>query len=346
MATASPSAPSAAASAASVAAASGYQRTASAAAKAGAAAAVQAWQGIDAKNLDLSWIHVLPRILAVITGAQRKAAAASPAYLERIAKAQHVAADIDGRLSADAFGGITGDGRPLATLLYAPVALSKQRIGQGIPIPDVMEQEAAHLAMLATTVVQDAGRMAVQAEQARYTALRGYVRHCTLPSCARCIILAGRFYRRSSGFLRHPHCDCVQVPCRGEEWVSEQDPGKLMAQMRSEHPASLKKSLTEGDLRALDHGADLNQVVNAHRGMSTADAYGKTVRATSEGTTKRGVAGKRLIAEAGARRAPGSRYSSARAPRLTPAQLFEEAESENWADDEIVRQLKRFGYII
>lgn len=334
-----------AAAAASAAAASAQQRAASATARAAALASIAAWKRIDAKNLDMSWLHVLPRILAVISGAQRKAAASAPGYLERIARAQHVAANIDGRLSPGAFAGITGDGRPLATLLYAPVALSKKRIGDGMPIPQALETEGAHLAMLAATVVQDAQRMAVQAEQARYTVLRGYVRHVTLPACPRCIILAGRFYRRSSGFPRHPRCDCTMVPARGEEWVQEQDPAALMARMRADHPGRLRKSLTEGDLKALDKGANLNQVVNAHRGMATANAYGRKVSVTSEGTTRRGIAGRRLIREGGAKAPPGSRYRSARSPRLTPAQIFAEAEAEGWGDEEIVRQLARFGYI-
>jgi hypothetical protein len=34
----------------------------------------------------------------------------------------------------------------------------------------------------------------------------GYIRLLTPPSCARCVILAGRFYRWSDGFKRHPNC--------------------------------------------------------------------------------------------------------------------------------------------
>lgn len=339
-----PPADAAAAAAASTAAGS-YQRAQSAIARAAALAAIREWRKIDGRSLDMSWMSVLPRMLAVISGAQRKTAAASPAYLGRLGKAQHVAADLPGRLQADAFAGITGDGRPLDTLLYAPVALSKQKIGDGQKIADVLKQEEAHVAMLAATVVQDASRMATQTEQARYTELRGYIRRVTLPACPRCIILAGRFYRRSSGFLRHPHCDCVMVPCRGEDWVDAQDPRDLFAQMQDEHPARLRKSLTEGDLKALQHGADLGQVVNAHRGMATANAYGRTVSVTTEGTTRRGIAGRRLIREAGSKRAPGSRYRSARSPRLTPAQIFDEADAGGWGDEEIVRQLTRFGYI-
>jgi hypothetical protein len=331
------------AAAASQAAASSYQAQQSATSTAAALAAIQAWRQIDGKALDASWPGVVARMLAVISGAQRKAAAAAPAYVGRVAAAQR-AGTATTRLVPGAFANLTGDGRPLSGLLYAPVALSKQRIGQGERIADVLAAEEAHVALLARTVTQDAGRMALQTATMGYPNLRGYVRVVHLPACARCIILAGRFYRRSEGFLRHPNCDCTMIPARGDQWIPSQDPAKLLKQMQADHPDSLKKSLTEGDLKALDHGADVNQVVNAHRGMATAAGPGRTVQATTEGTTKRGFAGKRLIAEAGAKRGTG-RYSTARTPRLTPAQVFEEASLNSWDRAEIVRQLTRFGYI-
>lgn len=336
-----PSAPDTAA--ASQAAAAAYQRQQSAIATAAALGAVGAWRIIDGKALDLSWIGVAARMLAVISGAQRKAAASAPGYLERVLRAQDVAASAEARLLAGAFAGLTGDGRPLAGLLYAPVALSKQRIGQGGRIADVLRQEEAHVALLARTVTQDAGRMALQAAMAADPRVRGYVRQVHLPACARCIILAGRFYRKSAGFLRHPNCDCTMIPAAGERRVEAQDPAELIARMRADHPARLRRSLSEGDARALDHGADLNQVVNARRGMTTAAGPGRRISVTSEGTTRRGLAGRRLISEAGARK--GARYATARAPRLTPAQVFREASLNGWDDAEVTRQLVRFGYI-
>jgi hypothetical protein len=134
------------------------------------------------------------------------------------------------------------------------------------------------------------------------------------------------------------------IPAAGEDWVDSQDPAELIATMQADHAAKLRRSLSDGDLKALEHGADLNQVVNAHRGMATAAGPGRQVSVTTEGTTKRGIAGRRLIAESGAK--AGGRYRRAVSPRLTPAQVFEEASRENWSRDEIVRQLTRFGYII
>lgn len=333
------------AAAASQAAAESYQAQQARISQAAVLAAIAAWRGIDGKALDMSWIHVVARMLAVISGAQRKAAASVPGYLGRVLRAQHVASQAPVRLVPDAFAGLTGDGRSLQGLLYAPVALSKQRIGQGERIADVLKDEEKHVALLARTVVQDTDRMAVQTAMAAEPEVRGYVRKVHLPACARCIILSGRFYRKSEGFLRHPACDCEMIPARGEEWVTAEDPAELIARVREEDPAKLRKSLTEGDLKALDRGADLNQVVNAHRGMATAAGPGRKISVTTEGTTKRGFAGQRLIREAGAKRGSG-RYSTARTPRLTPAQIFDEASRNSWGEDEIVRQLKRFGYLI
>jgi hypothetical protein len=330
--------------AASSSAAATYQRQQQALGDIAVIGAIQAWRAIDGKALDHSWIAVLGRMLHVISGAQRKAAAAAPGYLERVLKAQHVTASADVRLLTAAFAGLTGDGRPLASLLYAPVALSKQRIGQGERIASVLRDEEKHVALLARTVTQDAGRMALQTAMAAEPKVRGYVRQVTLPACARCIILSGRFYRYTDGFLRHPNCDCTMIPAVGEQRVEAAHPAELIAQMQRDHPGRLRRSLTEGDLQALKHGADLNQVVNAHRGMATAAGPRRRVSVTREGTTVRGVAGKRLAAEAGTK--SGGRYRTARTARLTPAQVFDEASRNGWGEAEIVRQLTRFGYII
>jgi len=338
-------------------AAAPYRREQAAAAAAAAVAAAAAWRMINGKNLDMSWPHVLARLLPLVAAAQRKAAAAAPAYIRDLLAVQGTQPQGTVRLSAGAFAGVTGDGRPLGSLLYTPVARSKHLIGSGVRISAALAQEELHLVMLVRTQVADAGRMAVQAQMAAEPAIRGYVRQVHLPACARCIILAGRFYRYSSGFLRHPDCDCTMIPAVGQNWVHSQDPAELMAAMREHHMGKLRRSLTEGDLRALDHGADLNQVVNAHRGMTTAAGPRRQLRVTTEGTTRRGLAGQRLIAEHGTRvLSTHQRLTShgvttvhvrgARSSRLTPAQIFEEAAIYHWDRAEIVRQLTRFGYLI
>jgi hypothetical protein len=325
--------------------ASAYQLAQSRAAMGAALGAIGIWRQVDGKNLDRSFAALLPRLLAIVAQAQFLAAQAGVSFLARMLALQ--GAEPGGpALAPEAFAGLTGDGRPMGSLLYTPVALSKQYIGQGQRIADVITREEAHMALLVRTQVQDTGRMGLQAGIAAEPKYRGYVRKVNLPACARCIILSGRFYRYSEGFLRHPNCDCTMIPVAvGSDMVHAEDPAELIARVRAEDPAKLRKSLTEGDLRALDHGADLNQVINAHRGMTTAAGPGRHIKVTTEGTTKRGFAGQRLIREAGARRGSG-RYSTARTPRLTPAQIFTEADLNGWDRTEIVRQLKRFGYVI
>jgi hypothetical protein len=290
--------------------------------QAAALAGVREWRKIDGRNLDRSWLSILARLLMIVTAAQRQAASITPAYLTSVLRAQGAIPAPVHRLLPDPFGGIASDGRGLDTLLYTPVAEAKYRMGQGATISDALQQAEQHLAMLVRTQVQDAGRMATQTAMADDSAVRGYLRFVHLPCCPRCLILAGKFYRYSAGFDRHPDDHCTMMPAA--EVIDPQDPGELLAQMRKDHPAYLAKSLTPGDLQALDHGSDLNQVVNAHRGMATAAA-----QSTTEGTTKRGVAGKRLRGAA----------------RMTPARIFAQAASENWDRQQIVAQLMRAGYL-
>jgi hypothetical protein len=117
---------------------------------------------------------------------------------------------------------------------------------------------------LVASLVQDAGRAAEQAA----TAVRprvGFVRYLSPPSCSRCAILAGRVYRYSEGFLRHPGCDCVMVPTSLADPAFVHDPVDLMQQ-------GLVTGLSKADQRAIADGADFGQVVNVRSrsaGLST-----------------------------------------------------------------------------
>lgn len=81
-----------------------------------------------------------------------------------------------------------------------------------------------------------------------------HVRYVSPPCCARCAILAGRIYRWSEGFQRHPGCDCSMIPTTVAAPYA-QDPDELVRQ-------GLVRGLSKADLRALEDGADLGRVVN------------------------------------------------------------------------------------
>lgn len=119
--------------------------------------------------------------------------------------------------------------------------------------------DTAALERLVLTLVQDAGRTAATVDLGRRPALTGYVRSLNLPSCSRCAVLAGRVYRYSTGFQRHPQCDCLMTPTTeavGQELTL--DPTEAIKD-------GLIRGLSPGDIAALNTGADLGQVVNVRR---------------------------------------------------------------------------------
>jgi hypothetical protein len=133
--------------------------------------------------------------------------------------------------------------------------------------------------------------------------------------------------------------------------------------------AEQNRYFTKSGAEAIRAGADINQVVNARRGASglqqpgrltkaeseairggkaarlqRVDVYGRQLAVTTEGTTRRGLAGQRLIAQgAETTKVPDSRYRYTKTPRLMPDAIAEVANGDR---DEQVRLLQRFGYIV
>lgn len=128
----------------------------------------------------------------------------------------------------------------------------------------------------------------------------GYVRALVGKTCSRCAVLAGKHYRSSDAFQRHPNCDCIHVPYRSDQKTAPAlDVDDYFDSLTE---AEQNRVFTNAGAEAIRHGADVNQVVNARRGMSSVAntagqrrlaktrVYGREVFATSEGMTKRGMA--------------------------------------------------------
>lgn len=107
---------------------------------------------------------------------------------------------------------------------------------------------------LVASLVQDASRAAESVSVAVRPDVR-FVRYLTLPSCSRCAVLAGRVYRYSQGFLRHPNCDCVMLPTTVAAPDLVQDPAELARQGQI-------RGLSQADMLAIEQGADFGQIVN------------------------------------------------------------------------------------
>lgn len=269
--------------------------------------------------------------------AQAEAAAQGAAYVGTALAAAGVVSDPVAAVVPDSLAGIASDGRDLMSLLAWPIRRGERLVEQGARPEEVTPRVVAELVMIGRTQVADAGRIATGVAQVADRAVVGYVRMAELPACARCIILAGNLYSVAEPFLRHPNCDCIHVPV-----ASLDEAGDLG---REHHAAALFEQLsrTEQDrtfgragARAIRDGSDLHQVVNARRGLyTTADGH----RATREGTTVRGFAGRRL---GQMERQRGRRYRASRTVRLTPEQIYAEAGDDR---DEALRLLHRFGYL-
>lgn len=190
---------------------------------------------------------------------------------------------------------------------------------------------------LVGTLVSDAGRSAMGAFITTRRESIGHVRYLSPPSCERCTVLAGRWYRWSSGFQRHPACDCQMVPTSA---VASPD---LVADPMEAFDNGQVRGLNQAQTEAIRDGADISQVVNSRRGMSqTTTIKGTRFDFTLEGTTSRGLYGQSGPAARSLEKNPGERYLRTTKSRLTPDTIYRVASDR----DHAVRLLKHYGYIL
>lgn len=109
---------------------------------------------------------------------------------------------------------------------------------------------------LIDSVVTDAARTAESVAITVRPTIQ-HARYVSPPCCSRCAILAGRVYRWSSGFKRHPGCDCSMIPTTVSSPLAQD-----VEQLVSEGQVT---GLSKADRQALADGADLGQVVNVRK---------------------------------------------------------------------------------
>lgn len=282
------------------------------------AAARRAWAGVDLADLDGSWAEQAgPRMLVAVTVAQEAAAAESASYIPAAMAEAGIPEGAQGTLRPRSLSGVASDGRPLTGLLRAPLTRVKTLVGQGHPDPLTAGRDLVD--MIVQTQTMDAARVAESVSMMTQPAVSGYVRVANPPSCGRCLVLAGAFYRTrdAAGFLRHPRCDCTAEPAQNADQAM--NPKQAFDSMTT---AEQDRALTKAGAQAVRDGADMGRVVNARRGMSAASPSG--IRTTTAGTTRRG-------------RLPGQ----TRGARLMPESIYRLASDRADA----VRLLRVHGYI-
>lgn len=254
------------------------------------ATATRQWRKLGTNWIGQAWAERVPTVAAAVTAAQRTAAVSALVSGALALGQQDTWAPPDGLVDPGAFAGLAADGRDIEKLLNIPARTTRRLIGQGMDAAQALEAGERQLTMMVLTEIADAGRGAAGVQIAARPRT-GYVRMLAPPSCSRCIILAGRFYRWNQGFLRHPRCDCKHVPTMVADQAEAaahgliDDPYEAFTRMSE---AEQNRVFAKAGARAIRDGADIFQVVNARRHMAYRGAF------TNEGITRFGWAGQLL----------------------------------------------------
>jgi hypothetical protein len=281
-------------------------------------AAADFWSEVSLADLSGSWAAQIALLTPILSGVQVKAAEAGASYGAATLADQGLYEAPEYFVNPGAFGGSASDGRSLEGLLYAAVPHTKTLIAGGMEPGQALKQGGKFLTTITRTQVADAGRGAAGVDTATRRRV-GYVRMLNPPSCSRCSILAGRFYRWNSGFDRHPRCDCVHVQTTAVAAAETEglvhDPYEYF---RSLSPEDQDRIYTKAGAQAVRDGGDIFQVVNARRGMKPGGLV------TTEGSSRRG------------------NFGNTRGPRLTPEAIYGKGMSR----DQTLAELQRYGYIL
>lgn len=321
-----------------------------------------AW-GRMGDDFNTSFLELVPQLMATTNAAQAAAVEDAIAYIPAVL-ADMGQRQLDrpaARIATSAFVGVAGDGLPTETLLYGAVTHSKTAVGGGASSERALAAGWRYLELAATTLLSDTSR-AAEGLASGIRPVTGFVRMLTPPSCGRCVVLAGKHYKRNQGFLRHNRCDCRHIP------ASEGLAGDMMTDPRAYldglSPEKLRKALgSEANAKAYaEFGADPYQIINAYRArllvvagrattysgsLRTAQIYGRDVKYSTEAMTKRGLAFKQMQTVRALSREPSAaRGETARvvfAPRLMPESIFEIAGTNQ---SRALQMLRDHGWIV
>ncbi|MEW2415297.1 hypothetical protein AB0953_16500 [Streptomyces sp. NPDC046866] len=303
------------------------------------------WRRLRLADVESTWQAIVaPGLLTAVTAGQTEAASHADSYVAAVLAADGLDSDPSGKVAAARFAGTAADGRPLKSLFYESV-LEARWLAEEADVSDIeaMIGGLEKLLKAVATEVADAGRTATGASIAGNRTINGYIRVVNPPACARCLILAGKEYGWNTGFQRHPKCDCIHVPAKLIKRGFHPGVTDVRGYFNGLSTAEQERLFTKAGAQAIRDGASIDRVVNARRGMYTADAYGRRVAATRDSATRRGAWFRQerqraiqrgLVPRSG----QGFRLMS---PRLRPEEIYRLAGSRS----EAIAMLHRFGYM-
>lgn len=281
----------------------------------------RAWAEVDGQYLTQSWARIRPHLLQALAAAQIEAAAAGTTYgafaLAEEGTWQAPEVFVDPR----AFAGWSSSGAELAGTLDTTLTTTKEAIGAGLAVPQALERGWSTLSGIVALQISDAGRVAAGADLASRRGV-GYVRMLNPPSCARCVVLAGKWFRWNEGFRRHPRCDCVHRPSTAGSLDGARSEGLVddpYAYFHGLDRHEQDRIFGQAQAEAIRDGGDIYQVINSARGRVGAF--------TTEGTSRNGYA---------------STVLRARQRRMTPETIYR----LNPRREDALQALRDQGYIL
>jgi hypothetical protein len=320
----------------------------------GVAAAVARWRSIGTR-FDAGWAIVGGAIVSDVVTAQRNVITAAGSYVPQVLRdtGQGAAAATFATPAVAQLAGLNGGGFDLRDSLSAVTIRAKQAVAAGQSLRQAMTSSELWLAMQVDTALADTARSA-EALESYVRPTSGFVRMVNGGACGRCVILAGRWYRKSEGFERHPRCRCVHIPSVEDtagDWQT--DPRAYFDSLTDEQQIKLMGS--KANAQAVRDSADMGQIINAYRqtdALSVAQPIrtvsygsGRTAKYTLEGTTRRGHAYRSMSAHGASRSADdvrSGRVSRARPARIMPESIYKYADDQEHA----LRLLRTYGWVL
>lgn len=253
-------------------------------AKRAVAGARSIWAGLGT-DFSEQWASTTQyRLLELVQDARARAVGLALPYTSDVLTDTGQRAPAIGHLAPSRFLETAPDGQEISGLLAQAPIVVRTQIAGGASVSTALDIGGRWLTGALVTMLADTRRSVYEADSTRRPQLTGYVRMLNPPSCPRCVILAGKWFRWNEGFLRHPRCNCQHIP------ASENVGGDLRTDpyeyFRSLDTAEQIKLFGRQDARAIRDGADIYRVVNIRmRGLATAKSarkYGTPHRLTIE----------------------------------------------------------------
>jgi hypothetical protein len=282
------------------------------------------WSRMGA-DFDVSWQGIRPDVVELTRVGRMAAAVSSVGYTEAVLLETGQVAEPVGTIVPSRFIQAAPDGRPIDTLLDSAVVRSKVSVAAGATTREALQTGGSWLTAALLTVIADTSRQVVSTDIAQRPSLTGYVRMLNTPSCAACVILAGKWFKWNQGFQRHPRCDCRHIPApegmAGSmttdpyayfNSLSEDDQNKLFRPEAKSREGRRLAALDDGrtvrertrlagisNARTIRDGGDIYRVENINkRGLGTAKSsrlFGTPARATPDQIYRRATSRTKAI---------------------------------------------------